>query len=36
MKNKWKVEKIYKLKIKFKARDFYKDIKNLHLQEIVK
>ena len=29
MKNKWKVGKIYKLKIKFKATDFYKDIKNL-------
>jgi len=36
MKNKWKVEKIYKIKIKFKSRNFYYEIKNLHLQEIVK
>lgn len=35
MKNKWKVGKIYKLKIKFKATDFYKDIKNLKCKKLL-
>lgn len=35
MKNKWKVEKIYKLKIKFKSRNFYKDIKNLKYKKLL-
>lgn len=35
MKNKWKVGKIYKLKIIFKTTDFYNDTKNLKCKKLL-